>query len=122
MTESILNTTKKILGISEDYKAFDLDIVTHINSVLGTLNDLGVGPVNGFMITGPDETWDELIESEMRLNRVKSYVYLRVRLLFDPPTSSFHLESLKEQVKEMEWRLTNVIEINIPNTTPTTAP
>ena len=120
MTESILNTTKKILGISEDYKAFDLDIVTHINSVLGTLNDLGVGPVNGFMITGPDETWDELIENEMRLNRVKSYVYLRVRLLFDPPTSSFHLESLKEQVKEMEWRLTNVIEINIPNTAPTT--
>jgi hypothetical protein len=102
--DSILDTTKKLLGFESDYTAFDLDIITHINTVFFTLQQLGVGPDNGFMITDRESTWDEYVGLD-DINGVKSYVFIRVRLLFDPPTTSFHLESLNKQAQELEWRL-----------------
>jgi hypothetical protein len=110
MSDSILISTKKILGIAEDYTVFDVDIVTHINSVFSTLHQLGLGPVTGFVIFGPEETWDLFLDNDPRINAVKSYMYLRVRLLFDPPTTSYLITSLKEQAQEMEWRLNVVRE------------
>lgn len=106
MSNSILTSTKKILGINEDYTVFDLDIMTHINSVFTTLTQLGVGPAEGFYIEDSTAVWDDFIAPEANLSAVKSYVYLRVRLLFDPPSTSYHITSLKEQVLELEWRLT----------------
>ena len=105
MEDSILISTKKILGIEADYTAFDLDIITHINSVFTTLTQLGVGPVTGFSIEDDTETWDLFMAPWENLNAVKTYMYLRVRLLFDPPTTSYHLTSLEKQVAELEWRL-----------------
>lgn len=102
--DSILDSTKKLLGFESDYTAFDLDIITHINTVFFTLQDLGVGPTNGFMITDRESTWDEFIGLD-EINGVRSYMFIRVRLLFDPPTTSFHLESLNKQAQELEWRL-----------------
>ena len=103
--DSILVGTKKILGIAAEYDAFDLDIITHINSVFATLQQLGIGPANGFMIEDATPKWEEFLGTDVNLNPVKTYVYLRVRMLFDPPTTSFHLESLKAQAQELEWRL-----------------
>jgi hypothetical protein len=103
--ESILTSTKKILGIAEDYTAFDTDIMIHINSVFSVLNQLGIGPVEGFMIEDAAATWDAFIGDDPRLNSVKTYVYLRVRVLFDPPATSFHINALQDEIKELEWRL-----------------
>lgn len=104
-TESILTSVKKLLGITEDYTAFDTDLVLHINSVFLTLSQLGVGPEEGFMITSKDETWGNFMDSGALLNAVKSYVYLKVRLLFDPPTSSSVTDSIKNMITEFEWRI-----------------
>ena len=105
MDESILNSVKKILGIAPDYDAFDTDIIIHINSVFSTLTQLGIGPDEGFMVEGPEAEWGDFLLDDMRLNSVKTYVYLKVRVLFDPPTSGFVLTALQEQSKELEWRL-----------------
>jgi hypothetical protein len=105
MSDSILNTTKKILGIDPDYTAFDPDIMMHINSVFVTLNDLGIGPDEGFAIEDALATWQDFLGDDKRYNSVKTYVYLRVRFLFDPPATSFLIASMKEQVQELEWRL-----------------
>ena len=105
MTNSILDSTKKNLGIAADYTAFDQDILMHINSAFSTLNQLGIGPVDGFMIEDETAVWDDFLLSDLRLNSVKTYVYLSVRLLFDPPPTSFTLSALTEQKKELEWRL-----------------
>lgn len=105
MEQSILKSTKKILGIAEDYTVFDLDIITHINTAFSTLTQLGVGPVNGFMIEGYDEVWDEFIDNDLQYNSVKSYVFLRVRQLFDPPTTSYLISAYDKQIQELEWRL-----------------
>lgn len=105
MSESILDSTKKILGIDSEYDAFDLDVMMHINGALSTLTQLGLGPEEGFMIEGRDEEWGDLLEDDMRLNSVKTYIYLKVRLLFDPPSTSFVLEAMKNQITELEWRL-----------------
>lgn len=103
---SILANTKKLLGIEDDYTAFDVDILTHINSVFSTLTQLGIGPESGFRIDDSSVEWSSFIsEDKPYLNNVKSYMYLRVRILFDPPTTSFALDAMKEQVKEFEWRL-----------------
>lgn len=102
---SILDSTKKILGIAPEYQAFDLDVLTHINSVFSTLEQLGVGPEGGFFIEDAETTWEAFLGTDPRLNMVKSYMYLRVRLLFDPPPTSFAITSLEEQAKQMEWRL-----------------
>lgn len=105
MSDSILTSTKKVLGIADDYTAFDVDILMHINSVFSTLSQLGIGPETGFMIEDDTETWEDFLGTDLNLNQVKSYMYLRVRLMFDPPTTGHHVTALKEQVKEMEWRL-----------------
>lgn len=105
MENSILKTTKKMVGIDADYDAFDLDIITHINSVFTTLHQLGIGPENGFMIQDEATTWDAFLGESPLLNSVKTYVYLRVRLLFDPPSTSFLIASQEKQIQELEWRL-----------------
>jgi len=110
MSDSILNTTKKILGIEADYTAFDEDIMMHINSVFATLNQMGIGPVDGFAIDDAVATWDSFTNGNRKLNSVKTYVYLRVRMLFDPPTTSYLIGALKEQVAEFEWRLSTYRE------------
>jgi hypothetical protein len=102
---SILKSTKKILGIGEADTSFDVDIVTHINSVLAVLDQVGIGPVNGYMIEDDTATWDTFIGTDPRLNLVKTYLYLRVRLLFDPPSTSYAIDAMKNQIAEFEWRL-----------------
>lgn len=101
---SILEDVKHTLGILPDNTAFDTDVIMHINTVGLTLTQLGVGPPEGFMITGPDEEWD-LIFDDQRLNAVKSYIYLRVKQLFDPPTVGAHVQAMERQILELEWRL-----------------
>jgi hypothetical protein len=106
MEQSILTSTKKILGIAEDYTVFDLDIITHINTAFSTLTQLGVGPAQGFMIEDATETWTDFIgEDDLQYNSVKSYVFLRVRHLFDPPTTSYLISASERQIQELEWRL-----------------
>lgn len=105
MYESILTGTKKNLGITEDYTAFDADIVMHINSVFSILNGVGLGPAEGFMISDKTAVWATFLGTDNRLNSVKTYVYLRVRMLFDPPTTSYLINALEAQYKEIEWRL-----------------
>lgn len=102
---SILNNIKKLLGMPLDYNPFDQDIVIHINSVFSTLNQMGVGPSNNFQITDSSTTWDEYAEDEGVLNIIKSYVYLKVRLLFDPPANATIIESINNQIKELEYRM-----------------
>lgn len=105
MEQSILISTKKILGITKDYTVFDLDIITHINSAFSTLTQLGVGPVNGFMISGVDEVWTDFIAEDFQYNSVKSYVFLKTRQLFDPPQTSYLISAVEKQIEELEWRL-----------------
>lgn len=110
MLTSILTSTKKNLGIDETYTAFDEDILMHINSVLSTLCQLGIGPVEGFEIVDDTAEWADFLFADKRINAVKTYVYLRVRLLFDPPQTSFHITSMQKQIEEIEWRLNVVRE------------
>lgn len=114
---SILETVKKTLGIANDYTAFDLDVMTHINSVFSILNQLGIGPEDGFMIEDNTATWSDYQEPDKRLNIIKSYIYLRVRLLFDPPTLGYINTALENQIKEFEWRL-DVMKNSIVNPPP----
>lgn len=111
MDESILTSIKRLLGIEEEYTHFDPEIMIHINSVFSTLHQLGVGPqTKAFMITGKDETWGQFKGAEDRIEAVKSYIYLRVRLLFDPPNSGFVTTSFENQIKELEWRLNVAVD------------
>jgi hypothetical protein len=121
VADSILTSVKKILGIAEDYEAFDVDILMHINSVFSTLNQLGIGPADGFMIEDASATWDDFIPDDPRFNSVKTYVCLRVRLLFDPPTTSYLITALENQFRELEWRL-NVVREGDSWTDPDPAP
>lgn len=105
VNSSILLSVKKMLGPSADYDVFDPELIIYINSVFGTLHQLGVGPEEKFAITGDSELWSDFTTEGEEIEEVKSYMYLRVRLLFDPPSSSFVLSSFKEQIKELEWRL-----------------
>jgi hypothetical protein len=102
---SILTDTKKILQISDEYTAFDPDIIMHINSVFTILNGIGLGPEEGFDISDETAEWTDFLGDDKRLNSVKTYVYLRVRLLFDPPQTSFLIASIEKQYQELEWRL-----------------
>lgn len=105
MEESILISTKKILGVAEEYTAFDLDIITHINTALSTLTQLGVGPAEGFMIEDETAVWHDVIADDLQYNSVRSYVFLKVRQLFDPPTTSYLIAAFDKQIEELEWRL-----------------
>lgn len=105
MTDSILDSVKHTLNLSEDYTPFDQDIIMHINSVFSTINQLGVGPEDGFMISDKNAVWSDFLEGDRRFNNIKTYVYLRVRMLFDPPTIAYLVDAMKEQIKELEWRI-----------------
>ena len=102
---SILNDVKKALGIDDDYKVFDSDIIMHINAVFGTLNQLGVGPKSGFRISDENALWSDYLTYGEEIEEVKSYMYLRVRLLFDPPDRGGVLTSFQDQIHELEWRI-----------------
>ena len=119
MSDSILNSTKHILGLAEDYNVFDPDVIIHINSVLSIITQLGIGPQDGFMIEDATATWEDFLGADKRMNAVKTLVYLRVRLLFDPPTTSYLINSMNEQCHELEWRL-NVTREGEKWTDPTT--
>ena len=105
IVDSILNTIKKMLGMEADYNAFDTDIIMNINSAIMILRQLGIGPPKGFSITGETETWDDLIGSSKLYDGVKTYIYLKVKSVFDPSTSTAASEVSKETIKELEWRL-----------------
>lgn len=108
--DSILLSTKKSLGIDPSMTHFDPDIIMCINSALNILSQLGVGPKNGFMISSENDTWDQFIGEDPRLNMAKSHVYLRTKILFDPPTGNAILETYKEQIKEYECRLSYQVD------------
>lgn len=112
--ESILTSTKKLIGIEEDYEHFDPEIISHINTVLGDLTQLGVGPSEGFVIEDKTALWSDFIpnESPVRMEGVKSYMKLRVQLLFDPPSSASVLASNERQIERLEWRLNVAAESN----------
>lgn len=103
--ESILTSIKKMLGISEEYTHFDEDLIMHINSALAVLCQLGVGPSEGFFITNKSAIWSDFVPDLNRLQFIKTYVYQKVKLLFDPPQSSAAIQALNESIKEFEWRI-----------------
>lgn len=107
MIDSILTSIKKSLGIEESHKSFDHELVMHINTVIFELSQMGVGPQEEiFHIEDDLEIWTDYLGDVKGLESVKSYIYLKVRLLFDPPTNSFVLEAMDRQITQLEWRLT----------------
>lgn len=109
-TTSILDSTKKMLGIDKDYDAFDIDILLHINSALSKLTQLGVGPDDGYEITGSENIWDELLASKKLLNWCKTFVYLSVKLMFDPAMPGPVIGAYERQIQELTWRITVAAE------------
>ncbi len=103
--DSILTSIKKLLGIDEAYEHFDPDLIMHINSVLAILTQLGVGPENGFSISDKTAVWSDFISDSPKLGFIKSYMNLKVRLLFDPPLGSAVIEAMNRQIGELEWRI-----------------
>ncbi len=108
--ESILTSVKKLIGIEESYEHFDQDIIIYINSAFANLNQLGVGPTEGFNVESETETWSDFIGERKDLESIKSYVYLKVRLIFDPPQMGYLVDAIKDQIKEIEWRLNVQVE------------
>lgn len=117
-SDSILTSIKKLLGIDESYDVFDPDIIMHINSVFMTLSQLGVGPDEGFFIEDKNAIWSSYDSNVKLLNAVKTYIYLKVRLVFDPPTSSAAIDSINRQINESEWRIN--VEAETSKTTQST--
>lgn len=105
MEDSILNSVKKVLGVDPEYKDFDIDIIMHINSVFMVLHQLGVGPEEGYAIKDTSDKWSDFIGDNKLLNAVQSLIFIRVRLLFDRPETSYGIQALERQAKEFEWRL-----------------
>lgn len=103
--ESILKSIKKLLGISDEETNFDSDIIMHINSVFAILNQMGVGPSKCFEIVDDTAVWNDFVEDDASYNNVKTYIYMKVRLMFDPPMSSSVLSAMERQISELEWRL-----------------
>lgn len=112
--DSILISIKKMLGIDETDEAFDLDLILLINAQFSVLYQLGVGR-SGFTITGSFETWDNYLSDFSNLEMIKAYIAIRVRLLFDPPTSSFVLDALKAKADEYEWRINVAVDPAVDN-------
>lgn len=110
MSDSILSTTKKVLGLDVDNTDFDVDVIMHINSVFATLHQLGIGPSAGYAIEDNVPTWTNFLDTSPLLNSARSYVYLKVRMLFDPPTTSFLIAAMEKQIEELEWRMNLVYE------------
>lgn len=105
MTDSILDSTKKVLGIDPAYVAFDQDITTFINSTFAKLYQLGVGPENGYAITDKTDNWVDYLADDLTLNDVQAYVYLSVRLLFDPPQTAYLIQAFERQLDELGFRI-----------------
>lgn len=114
-TDSILLTIRKMIGPYMEYDAFDIDLIININSALMDLNQLGVGPEEGFLVTGEDETWTNFIGDFKDLESVKMYVYLVVKNLFDPPTNSFVLDAANKRKEELAWRINVQVESGVHN-------
>lgn len=112
MNESILTSVKKLLGITEDYTEFDIDIIVHINTVFTILNQLGVGPTKCFSISDKSSVWSDFLGDSDDLELVKTYVPLKVRMIFDPPTNGNAMEATKRMIEELEWRLFVTAEID----------
>ena len=113
MESSILTTIKKMLGLDKDYDVFDEEIKVHINSVFMYLNQLGVGPDTPYSITGESEKWLQFTPDVDDANALKTYMYLRIKLMFDPPNTSFVLKSIQDQITELEWRLNVQVDSNV---------
>lgn len=116
--DSILNTIKLALGVEADYNGFDVNIIMDINTALSNLRQIGVGPVDGFVIKGENETWQNFLGVSIQLEEVKSYILHKVRLSFDPPSSSYLLDSIQRQIQELEWRL--MVQVDPPYVEDTT--
>ena len=110
MITSILTSVKKNLGLDESYEFFDDDILLLINGVFATLNQLGLGPDDGFSISDKTTTWDAYLNGDLRLESLKTFVFLKVRLAFDPPATSFAIDAFNKQAEELLWRLSVVRE------------
>lgn len=110
LSPSILTSTKAALGLAEDYTVFDPDVILHINSTLSELNQLGVGPELGFMIMDKTATWDEVLGNELRYNDVKSWVWLKVKMLFDPPSTGYLVTHYEKLLEEYAWRINRARE------------
>lgn len=108
--DSILTSIKKLLGITEEYEHFDADIIMHINSVFMILTQMGVGPQEGFRITDASATWNDFIPEGQNLEAVKSYIHLKVKLLFDPPLNSSVVDATNRMISELEWRLNVAVD------------
>ena len=117
MEESILTSIKKLLGIAEEYTQFDTDLIIHINTVLSVLGQIGVGSDGRQSIIDKNTTWESVIGTESKLDMVKSYVYLRVKLLFDPPQSFAVMDAINRNIGELEWRIFVETDPEIPNDT-----
>lgn len=103
--DSILTSIKKLLGISESYEHFDTDLIIHINTVFETLNQLGVGPDEPFHITDEGDEWSDFSDDQSEIMSVRTYIYLKVKMIFDPPTNSIYSEAIKNEISELEWRM-----------------
>lgn len=109
--QSILDEVKKVLGITSDYDAFDTDIILHINAAFAYLTQLGIGDDIGFAISGNTETWsDYSVTNPAQLSLVKQYIYLKVKQVFDPPGTSFVLQSVENQLQELTWRINVAVD------------
>ena len=108
--DSILTSIKKLLGIAEEQTNFDQDIIMHINSVFSILTQLGVGPSEGFLIEDSSAIWSDFLEENTNLELVKTYVYMKVRLMFDPPLSSAVMDSINKIISELEWRINVTVD------------
>lgn len=108
--ESILISVKKLLGIAEEYTQFDTDIIIHINTIFMALQQMGIGPKDGFSITDENDLWTDFMEDSILLNSVKTYMYLRVKLLFDPPLTSSTVDSFNKLISELEFRMNSKAE------------
>jgi hypothetical protein len=102
-----------MLGIDEAITHFDVDIIIHINTALNTLTQIGVGPSVGFTISDKDSTWEDFIGDDKLLSSVKTYVYIKVKLVFDPPPNSWVSETMKKNADELEWRLNALVDVNV---------
>ena len=110
MDSSILTSIKKLLGIAEEDTSFDQDIIMHINTVFAILAQLGVGPANGFSIEDDSAIWGDYLGNATNLELVKSYIYMKVRSMFDPPTSSILADAMNKNISELEWRINTTVD------------
>lgn len=112
MEDSILKSVKKTLGVAADDTAFDVDIIICINSAIATLTQIGVGPPEGYAIEDESDEWDDFLDGDLTLSSVKTYIYMKTRLMFDPPQNGFAVTSLEKMITESEWRLNVAADVS----------